>query len=203
MWQAYARYFDFSGRSDRTEFWWFCFSFWLLVAGGGLLDLAFFGSAVNAVGEPTGVFAPLTILFSLTPSLAVTVRRLHDINRSGWWCLIGLIPILGFILQLVWMLTPGTRASNQFGSPPSRREPDLRHALEAGLDPDFTRPSAPLSSSLPRDDRFDKLERLAKLRDTDLLSENELQKLKSVNRRLKGTPYRRAIGTPLWCAACR
>ncbi len=127
---SYARYFDFSGRSDRTEYWWFCFSFWLLVASGGLLDLAFLGSAVNAVGEPTGVLAPLALLVSLIPSLGVTVRRLHDTGRSGWWCLIGLIPVLGFIVMLVWMLSPGTRASNQFGPPPSWREPDLRHALE-------------------------------------------------------------------------
>ena len=179
MLRAYARYFDFSGRSDRTEYWWFCVSFWLLVAGGGLLDLAFFGTAVNAVGEPTGVFAPLTLLVSLIPSLAVTVRRLHDIDRSGWWCLIGLIPILGFILMLVWMLSPGTQSANQFGSSPSWREPDLRHALEAGLDPELARSSESLNSPLPRDDRFDKLERLAKLRDTGLLSDDELQKLKT------------------------
>jgi len=179
MWQAYARYFDFSGRSDRTEYWWFCFSFWLLVAGGGLLDFAFLGSAVNTVGEPTGVFAPLALLVSLIPSLGVTVRRLHDTGRSGWWCLIGLVPVLGFIVMLVWMLSPGTRASNQFGPPPSWREPDLRHALELGLDPDFTRPSSVANSSPLHDDRFDKLERLAKLRDTGLLSDDELQKLKS------------------------
>lgn len=144
-------------------------------AAGCLISL-FLGTAVNAVGEPTGVFAPLALLFSLIPSLAVTVRRLHDIDRSGWWCLIGLIPILGFILMLVWMLSPGTRSANQFGSSPSWREPDLRHALEAGLDPELARSSESLNSPLPRDDRFDKLERLAKLRDTGLLSDDELQK---------------------------
>lgn len=179
MWQAYARYFDFSGRSDRTEYWWFCFSFWLLVAGGVLLDLAFLGSAVNAVGEPTGVFAPLAVLVSLIPCLAVTVRRLHDIERSGWWCLIGLIPVLGLIVMLVWMLSPGTRAANQFGAPPSWRTPDLRQAIEVGLDPDLTRPSETPNSPQPRDDRFDKLERLAKLKETGLLNEDELQKMKT------------------------
>ena len=157
----------------------FCFSFCLLVAGCALLDLVFLGSAVNAVGEPTGVFAPLAILFSLIPSLAVTVRRLHDIDRSGWWCLVGLIPIVGFIVMLVWMLSPGTQTDNQFGSPPSWRESDLRHALAVGLDPDVARLSTAPNSSAPRDDRFDKLERLAKLRDTGLLSDDELQKLKS------------------------
>ncbi len=63
----------------------------------------------------------LTLLFSLgvlVPSLAVGVRRLHDTERIGWWWLIALIPFVGAIVLLVFMVIPGTRGANRFGPDP-------------------------------------------------------------------------------------
>ena len=85
---CFAKYADFNGRAQRPEFWW-----WVL-----------FVFLVNVI---TGMISPLvSTVFSLAtllPSLAVTARRLHDINRSGWWQLIGLVPVIGLIVLLVFL----------------------------------------------------------------------------------------------------
>lgn len=60
-------------------------------------------------------------LANLLPSLAVGVRRLHDTDRSGWWLLIGLIPLIGFIVLIVFFATKGTTGPNQFGEDPIRQ----------------------------------------------------------------------------------
>jgi uncharacterized membrane protein YhaH (DUF805 family) len=60
----------------------------------------------------------LVIFGTLLPHLAVSVRRLHDVNRSGWWYLFGLVPLLGTIVLLVWFCTDGTRGPNSFGADP-------------------------------------------------------------------------------------
>ena len=69
----------------------------------------------------TGVFSVLFILFNLAillPNLAISVRRLHDIDRSGWWILIALIPFIGGIVLLIFDLLPGTPQENRFGPVP-------------------------------------------------------------------------------------
>jgi uncharacterized membrane protein YhaH (DUF805 family) len=66
---------------------------------------------------------PLSIIFSLVniiPGLAVSIRRLHDTDRSGWWLLIALIPLIGFILLIVWYASSGTAGSNRFGNDPKQ-----------------------------------------------------------------------------------
>jgi uncharacterized membrane protein YhaH (DUF805 family) len=68
-----------------------------------------------------GAYGPLTALFFLgilVPSIAVQVRRFHDQDKSGWWVLIGLIPILGGLAVLVFMFLEGTRGTNRFGPDP-------------------------------------------------------------------------------------
>jgi uncharacterized membrane protein YhaH (DUF805 family) len=63
----------------------------------------------------------LGLIYSLAvllPSLAVGVRRLHDTGRSGWWLLLGLIPLIGIIILIVWFATEGDRATNQYGPNP-------------------------------------------------------------------------------------
>jgi uncharacterized membrane protein YhaH (DUF805 family) len=52
------------------------------------------------------------------PSISVTVRRLHDTDHSGWWWWIGLIPLVGIIVLIVWWATPGTRGPNKYGEDP-------------------------------------------------------------------------------------
>lgn len=121
----YRRYADFSGRSRRKEYWLFAL-FYVLVM---LVLNAVFGT--NEVVRGTGSFVygtrlvgagswvgGLFALFSLVPSLAVSVRRLHDQDRSGWLLLLWLIPFLGWFALLVLMLLEGTRGANRYGPDP-------------------------------------------------------------------------------------
>ncbi len=92
------KYADFNGTASRSEYWWFAL-FIVLVSVG------------------LGVFSDvLSLIFSLAmlvPSLAAASRRLHDIDRSGWWQLISLIPIIGFFVVLYWLVQP--TAPNRYG----------------------------------------------------------------------------------------
>ncbi|WP_323100212.1 DUF805 domain-containing protein [Intrasporangium sp. YIM S08009] len=113
-------YVGFSGRARRTEFWMFAL-FNAIIAG-----------VLNVLWRVTdvGVFYWLYVLYAVAvflPSLAVGVRRLHDTNRSGWWILIGLIPIVGAIVLIVFYATEGNRGANQYGEDPK--------AIESGAAP--------------------------------------------------------------------
>lgn len=107
-------YAVFSGRARRQELW--MFALFNIIA-------AFFLSAVDSVifGTAFEELGPLYIIYLLgiiTPSLAVQVRRLHDIGKSGWWFLITLIPLIGSIWLLVLLVTDSQPGSNQYGPNP-------------------------------------------------------------------------------------
>lgn len=109
------QYTDFDGRARRTEYWMFgLFNFiayiTLLIVSGGLNSM--FG---------TEVFAGLIILYVLfifIPSLAVSVRRLHDVGKSGWFMLISLVPLIGGIWLFVLYVTDSDHGSNEYGDNP-------------------------------------------------------------------------------------
>jgi uncharacterized membrane protein YhaH (DUF805 family) len=124
MLQAYRRYADFSGRANRSEFWLFQLFFLLVLVGASItraLVKATAGEAIAALLFATvfGLFA----LASLVPSLSVGFRRLHDIDRSAWWILLGFIPLLGSLVLLVLHVLPGTPGPNRFGPQPAGGEP--------------------------------------------------------------------------------
>jgi uncharacterized membrane protein YhaH (DUF805 family) len=109
---AFSNYVNFSGRAQRSAFWyWVLFGF----IGGivvSILDLSIFG---------TESYTPLSTLWTLgtlLPALAVSARRLHDINRSGWWILLSFIPIVGIIILIIWWAKPGEPGANRFGMNP-------------------------------------------------------------------------------------
>ena len=104
------KYADFNGRARRSEYWWFVL-FQVLVAVGLTLAPAVGISELVAVGA-----ALLFDLAMLIPSIAVAARRLHDVNRSGWWQLIALT-IIGLIPLLIWLCTPGDPQPNEYGPP--------------------------------------------------------------------------------------
>ena len=112
---AFRRYADFSGRSRRKEFWGFAL---ICVLGGIALVIADVALGTYNPESGLGLLSGLFTLVLLVPSVAVTVRRLHDIDRSGWWYLIGFIPLLGGIVLLVFSLRDGTPGSNRFGESP-------------------------------------------------------------------------------------
>jgi uncharacterized membrane protein YhaH (DUF805 family) len=94
------QYAVFSGRARRSEYWWFLLFTVLVSLGTTVIDAVVFGTRPQVKG-PTTVVVTLVLLL---PILAVSVRRLHDVNRSGWFLLLGLIPLVGWIVLLVVML---------------------------------------------------------------------------------------------------
>lgn len=113
--EALKKYAVFSGRSRRAEYWYFVLFNLIVLIVLELID-ALLGtySFVQGIGLLSGIYSLAVII----PSLAVTVRRLHDIDRTGWWILINLIPLIGTIVILVFAVTDGTPGSNQYGANP-------------------------------------------------------------------------------------
>lgn len=109
---CFEKYVGFGGRAPRAEFWYFVLFQVICFVGLAVLSAAFF--APNDLG---GVEALLSLGLFL-PTLAVSVRRLHDIDRTGFWYCMILVPIVGTILLLVWFCTRGTAGSNRFGTDP-------------------------------------------------------------------------------------
>lgn len=115
------KYGDFNGRARRKEYWMFFLfnSIFALVAS--ILDL-FLGFKISDYGLIYGIY----MLILIVPSLAVGVRRLHDINKSGVWILIGLIPIIGTIWLLILLCTDGINIGNQYGPDPKILETEFK-----------------------------------------------------------------------------
>jgi uncharacterized membrane protein YhaH (DUF805 family) len=103
-------YVNFSGRARRKEFWYFA------LVQVGLTVLAMIMDAIIFSAE-TGLFYIVVALGLFLPSLAVTIRRLHDTSHSGWWFLISFIPLVGSILLLVYLVRDTTPETNQWGPP--------------------------------------------------------------------------------------
>ena len=117
------RYADFSGRSRRREYWmFFLLNLLISLAVWTLLAVTFLAGMSET--EMTVVMLPVFILYGLVvlafmiPGLAVTVRRLHDTDRSGWTLLLALVPLVGAILLIVYYCTEGTPGPNRFGPDP-------------------------------------------------------------------------------------
>lgn len=113
--EVLKKYAVFTGRARRKEYWLFVLFHVIIVL------------VLNSIEGATGLGAlqrgwgPLVTLYSLAvliPGLAVSVRRLHDTDRSGWWLLVSLVPLLGVIVLLVFMVRDGQPGPNRFGPSP-------------------------------------------------------------------------------------
>ena len=100
------KYANFSGRAIRSEYWWFILAYIIAYLVLGIVDYVLGAQLLTAILS----------LALLIPSLAVGVRRLHDLDKSGWWLLLGFVPIIGLIL-IYWFAQPGTPGANRFGPP--------------------------------------------------------------------------------------
>src|SRR5919206_5279017 len=109
------KYGDFNGRARRSEYWFFILFTAIAGAVGGALD-AIFRIRSGAYGG-TGPIQGLIQLALLIPTLAAGARRLHDTGRSGWWQLIGVIPIVGWIVLIVFFVQD-SHPDNQYGPNP-------------------------------------------------------------------------------------
>ena len=111
-------YANFNGRAMRSEYWWWVLATLILFIALAVVDGALFAPMMGfeAFSEDAG--QPLSFLASLAlllPNLAVSVRRLHDTDRSGWWLLLAIIPIIGSLVLLFFMIQRGTDGANRFG----------------------------------------------------------------------------------------
>jgi uncharacterized membrane protein YhaH (DUF805 family) len=111
---GFDNYVNFEGRSSRPAYWWWLLFTVLATLAADIIDAAVFDVMILSAIVGLGL---------LLPGLAVSIRRLHDTDRSGWWILIGLIPLIGFIVLLVFYLEKGDETENRFGPPPATTPP--------------------------------------------------------------------------------
>ena len=100
-------YCNLEGRASRPEFWWF-FLFNFIVS-----------AILGCLGKAGMWLSSIWSIAILLPQLGLGVRRFHDINKSGWYWLVGLIPVVGWILLVYWWAQPGERTENQYGPVPT------------------------------------------------------------------------------------
>jgi len=113
--RVFKKYATFSGRAQRAEYWYFILFYLLLSIGFAIID-----SITGTLDPETGI-GLLSGLFSLAafiPSVAVGVRRLHDTGRSGWWWLIGFIPLIGTIVLIIFFVQDSVPHENAYGPNP-------------------------------------------------------------------------------------
>jgi uncharacterized membrane protein YhaH (DUF805 family) len=110
------KYAVFNGRAARPEFWWFVL-FNLIISA--VIQLVFSAIAGHNTGQLVGELYSLAVLL---PSLGVGIRRLHDTNRTGWWYLLVFIPIIGWIVLIVFLAMAGDPGPNNYG--PNPQNPD-------------------------------------------------------------------------------
>ena len=105
---VFKHYADFSGRARRSEYWWF----------------ALLSFCINLIPYIGFIWALVVII----PSLAVAIRRLHDIGKSGWYILFGLIPLVGIILLIVWFCQDSVEGNNEYGVNPKMKMVEIGRA---------------------------------------------------------------------------
>ena len=103
------KYFVFQGRASRSEYWWFQL----------IVSPSYFISTI--IENEIGYFFLGITLFTLIPAISAGVRRLHDTNRSGFFLLISLIPFIGGLVLLFFLIPEGTKGKNKFGPDPLKR----------------------------------------------------------------------------------
>ncbi len=113
-------YFNFSGRARRKEFWMFMLFHYIFLFA---IMFSMFFSADQMGFEPNSILVILLLVYvfgTLIPSLAVTVRRLHDTNKSGWWILINFLPYIGGFVLLIFSCMDSYNSANKWGENPKK-----------------------------------------------------------------------------------
>lgn len=168
---AMKNYAVFRGRASRSEFWLFTLATTLVVFVALIIDIAL----ISGPDSKEHIFTGLVVLAHALPSIAVSVRRLHDTDHSGWLVLLNLVPLVGPIMLFVWACQAGTPGANPFG-------PDPRGGFASPP------PGASISGALangaqarvaPPRDVIAEVERLAQLRANGSLSQAEFEVMKA------------------------
>ena len=113
---GFQRYVDFSGRSTRAEYWWW--GLFSVVVSFALFIADTLTGNSSTFGWLGGLLETLFTLATIIPSLALSVRRLHDINRTGWWLLLLFVLVIGWIVLIVWAIKRGDEGPNKYGPDP-------------------------------------------------------------------------------------
>lgn len=126
-----GQYADFHGRARRREFWMFVLVTVIVAVVLGLVDVALGTDDAIGVRNRSGIFggpfvfpsssgliSGIYVLLTFLPSLAVLVRRLHDRDHTGWWVLVLLVPVIGFVVLLAFTALDGDRGTNRHGADP-------------------------------------------------------------------------------------
>jgi uncharacterized membrane protein YhaH (DUF805 family) len=108
-------FLQFGGRSRRSEYWYFALFYILILFVLAFIDVSF-GWVRN--GSGIGPLSGLFVLIVFLPNLALSIRRLHDTGRSGWWILIGFVPIIGFMALIYFYAIEGDADTNVYGPNP-------------------------------------------------------------------------------------
>lgn len=114
---AFDSYCRFQGRSSRSEYWWWVLFVAILSFCIGIIE-GILGFSMTAVQATFGILS----LVLLLPGLGLSVRRLHDINKSGWWILLGLIPVVGGIVLIIWFARDSEMTENAMAPCPIWRD---------------------------------------------------------------------------------
>lgn len=130
-----SKYAVFQGRASRAEFWWFELFMFLVPVVVSIISALLLGNMMTEVVSENagpmghgwgmmwgvhsvGILPHLISLALVLPNLAVSVRRLHDVGRSGWWLLIAFVPVIGFLVLLYWCVQPSDPHANSHGPSP-------------------------------------------------------------------------------------
>ncbi|CUX26532.1 conserved membrane hypothetical protein [Agrobacterium fabrum str. J-07] len=152
---AMRRYATFSGRSTRKEFWHYHLVLLGLAIGGLIIDVA-----ISGPSEPQPVVSALIIMGHYVPSLAVIVRRLHDLERSGWLVLTCLIPLVGIVAFIMIGSTPSKHAATDFPESSEQRP-------------------APQLPPLGSDQQIERIRKLAALHSSGAITTEEFETMKA------------------------
>lgn len=126
------KYATFTGRAARSEYWWFVLFLILAQIVLNIIDTMMFGTGTFSHGpgyarwvSNGGPLASIFALATLLPALAAAVRRLHDLDKSGWWMLFVFLPLIGGLILLYHFVQPSQPGANRFGPAPDRAPPPL------------------------------------------------------------------------------
>jgi uncharacterized membrane protein YhaH (DUF805 family) len=114
-----SKYATFSGRASRSELWWWILAVFILLIITRIIDGAVIAPTLGFSSFEPNAGQPLSLLVSLAfllPNIAVGARRFHDIGKSGWWILIGLVPLVGTLVLIYFFVQPSDDA-NEYGPP--------------------------------------------------------------------------------------
>ena len=116
----WSNYSKFKGRSRRSEYWWIQLFLVLTNLAVAAIDLVLMNGDVERfiANGGGGIVGLIWILVTIVPALAVLVRRLHDTGKTGWWALIGIVPLVGGIVLLVFTVLDSDSGGNKFGESP-------------------------------------------------------------------------------------